>query len=593
MDTSLPNNNNIINTGCVKMTRIILIFLILSNIINISSQQIYPLNITNQKLNTISVLNPTITVNSTISLFIGYSPYSFHYYRSGETMIYREGDMLWIYMKGSSIFNNTVFIELINPFNNIILSTTTLINKPINVYNFSNHDPTGYWLLKIYYNSSASNYIEYFVVRIFLINSKQNITFFNIMNQALTIEGGVLKYTVNGTLIFEQPITEYQALLFPINQSINTIVTSIHGERIKIIGLANNKLLIEADALIQFGIQASLKVQRPISISNISSSGNQAFYVVYWYPLLYIVRNATPSIHHRIIISLDRFNREPLILTISLLDPKSQQEYDEHSFNLLSLPSIGIYSYSNNTWNVYSEPVNRIVFQTYYENYVHTKYVLIILSKVFGLLYINKELVYPPFVKINVMDQSMNIFSNYQLTLINSSINTIFYDGATYILLTSNSSIINTYYNITIQDHKININYESFKKITLIPGSTIILNVTIYTMTINLYVWGKPLDNPSNIIFQINKLNNGGGAFAVESSPIILRLPPGTYNMKIFTNNILSWSENVTINSDYQTNIELYKEDPAITTLIIIVGGVVIISELIIGIKLIRKMFSK
>jgi hypothetical protein len=576
------------------MIRFILIFLILSNIINATSQQIYSLNITNQKPNTISVLNPAIAStqmsNSIIMPFIGYSSYSFHYYAPNETMIYREGDMLWIYLKDTSTSHTTVSIEFINPFNNIIINTIILTNTPINIYNFSDNDPTGYWTLKIFYKISTVTISE--SIRILLINIKQNVTF-NITNQALIIKQGDLVYTVNGTLIFLHPITEYQALLFPINQSINTIITSIHGEKIKIIGLTNSsEILIEAESLLQFGIQASLKIQRPISIANIKFPENyQVSYIVYWYPLLYTIRNTTPSTHHKIIIPLNQFNKEPLILTISLLDPKSQQEYDTHSLNLLYLPLIGIYSYDI-AWNIYSRTVYNVTFQTNYRNYIHTKYILVILSRTFGLLYMNQKLVSPPFIKINVVDQSMNPISNYQLTF-NSSINTIFYDGATYIIPTSNSSTINVYYNITIQNYKISINYESFKKMTLIPGSTIILNITLHTITINLYAWGKPLNNPSNIIFQINKLNDSGGTFQVEASPIILKLPPGIYSMKIFANNILSWSENATINSDQQINVELYREDPVITILIIIIGGIIIISEFIIGIRLIQKMFSK
>jgi hypothetical protein len=576
------------------MIRFILIFLILSNIINATSQQIYSLNIANQKPNTISVLNPAIAStqmsNSIIMPFIGYSSYSFHYYAPNETMIYREGDMLWIYLKDTSTSHTTVSIEFINPFNNIIINTIILTNTPINIYNFSDNDPTGYWTLKIFYKISTVTISE--SIRILLINIKQNVTF-NITNQALIIKQGDLVYTVNGTLIFLHPITEYQALLFPINQSINTIITSIHGEKIKIIGLTNSsEILIEAESLLQFGIQASLKIQRPISIANIKFPENyQVSYIVYWYPLLYTIRNTTPSTHHKIIIPLNQFNKEPLILTISLLDPKSQQEYDTHSLNLLYLPLIGIYSYDI-AWNIYSRTVYNVTFQTNYRNYIHTKYVLVILSRTFGLLYMNQKLVSPPFIKINVVDQSMNPISNYQLTF-NSSINTIFYDGATYIIPTSNSSTINVYYNITIQNYKISINYESFKKMTLIPGSTIILNITLHTITINLYAWGKLLNNPSNIIFQINKLNDSGGTFQVEASPIILKLPPGIYSMKIFANNILSWSENVTINSDQQINVELYREDPVITVLIIIIGGIIIISEFIIGIRLIQKMFSK
>jgi hypothetical protein len=576
------------------MIRFILIFLILSNIINATSQQIYSLNITNQKPNTISVLNPAIAStqmsNSIIMPFIGYSSYSFHYYAPNETMIYREGDMLWIYLKDTSTSHTTVSIEFINPFNNIIINTIILTNTPINIYNFSDNDPTGYWTLKIFYKISTVTISE--SIRILLINIKQNVTF-NITNQALIIKQGDLVYTVNGTLIFLHPITEYQALLFPINQSINTIITSIHGEKIKIIGLTNSsEILIEAESLLQFGIQASLKIQRPISIANIKFPENyQVSYIVYWYPLLYTIRNTTPSTHHKIIIPLNQFNKEPLILTISLLDPKSQQEYDTHSLNLLYLPLIGIYSYDI-AWNIYSRTVYNVTFQTNYRNYIHTKYILVILSRAFGLLYMNQKLVSPPFIKINVVDQSMNPISNYQLTF-NSSINTIFYDGATYIIPTSNSSTINVYYNITIQNYKISINYESFKKMTLIPGSTIILNITLHTITINLYAWGKPLNNPSNIIFQINKLNDSGGTFQVEASPIILKLPPGIYSMKIFANNILSWSENATINSDQQINVELYREDPVITILIIIIGGIIIISEFIIGIRLIQKMFSK
>jgi|GEM_PF-3591424 len=576
------------------MIRFILIFLILSNIINATSQQIYSLNIANQKPNTISVLNPAIAStqmsNSIIMPFIGYSSYSFHYYAPNETMIYREGDMLWIYLKDTSTSHTTVSIEFINPFNNIIINTIILTNTPINIYNFSDNDPTGYWTLKIFYKISTVTISE--SIRILLINIKQNVTF-NIMNQALIIKQGDLVYTVNGTLIFLHPITEYQALLFPINQSINTIITSIHGEKIKIIGLTNSsEILIEAESLLQFGIQASLKIQRPISIANIKFPENyQVSYIVYWYPLLYTIRNTTPSTHHKIIIPLNQFNKEPLILTISLLDPKSQQEYDTHSLNLLYLPLIGIYSYDI-AWNIYSRTVYNVTFQTNYRNYIHTKYVLVILSRTFGLLYMNQKLVSPPFIKINVVDQSMNPISNYQLTF-NSSINTIFYDGATYIIPTSNSSTINVYYNITIQNYKISINYESFKKMTLIPGSAIILNITLHTITINLYAWGKPLNNPSNIIFQINKLNDSGGTLQVEASPIILKLPPGIYSMKIFANNILSWSENATINSDQQINVELYREDPVITILIIIIGGIIIISEFIIGIRLIQKMFSK
>jgi hypothetical protein len=576
------------------MIRFILIFLILSNIINATSQQIYSLNIANQKPNTISVLNPAIAStqmsNSIIMPFIGYSSYSFHYYAPNETMIYREGDMLWIYLKDTSTSHTTVSIEFINPFNNIIINTIILTNTPINIYNFSDNDPTGYWTLKIFYKISTVTISE--SIRILLINIKQNVTF-NIMNQALIIKQGDLVYTVNGTLIFLHPITEYQALLFPINQSINTIITSIHGEKIKIIGLTNSsEILIEAESLLQFGIQASLKIQRPISIANIKFPENyQVSYIVYWYPLLYTIRNTTPSTHHKIIIPLNQFNKEPLILTISLLDPKSQQEYDTHSLNLLYLPLIGIYSYDI-AWNIYSRTVYNVTFQTNYRNYIHTKYILVILSRTFGLLYMNQKLVSPPFIKINVVDQSMNPISNYQLTF-NSSINTIFYDGATYIIPTSNSSTINVYYNITIQNYKISINYESFKKMMLIPGSTIILNITLYTITINLYAWGKLLNNPSNIIFQINKLNDSGGTFQVEASPIILKLPPGIYSMKIFANNILSWSENATINSDQQINVELYREDPVITVLIIIIGGIIIISEFIIGIRLIQKMFSK
>lgn len=576
------------------MIRFILIFLILSNIINATSQQIYSLNITNQKPNTISVLNPAIAStqmsNSIIMPFIGYSSYSFHYYAPNETMIYREGDMLWIYLKDTSTSHTTVSIEFINPFNNIIINTIILTNTPINIYNFSDNDPTGYWTLKIFYKISTVTISE--SIRILLINIKQNVTF-NITNQALIIKQGDLVYTVNGTLIFLHPITEYQALLFPINQSINTIITSIHGEKIKIIGLTNSsEILIEAESLLQFGIQASLKIQRPISIANIKFPENyQVSYIVYWYPLLYTIRNTTPSTHHKIIIPLNQFNKEPLILTISLLDPKSQQEYDTHSLNLLYLPLIGIYSYDI-AWNIYSRTVYNVTFQTNYRNYIHTKYVLVILSRTFGLLYMNQKLVSPPFIKINVVDQSMNPISNYQLTF-NSSINTIFYDGATYIIPTSNSSTINVYYNITIQNYKISINYESFKKMMLIPGSTIILNITLHTITINLYAWGKLLNNPSNIIFQINKLNDSGGTFQVEASPIILKLPPGIYSMKIFANNILSWSENATINSDQQINVELYREDPVITVLIIIIGGIIIISEFIIGIRLIQKMFSK
>jgi hypothetical protein len=576
------------------MIRFILIFLILSNIINATSQQIYSLNIANQKPNTISVLNPAIAStqmsNSIIMPFIGYSSYSFHYYAPNETMIYREGDMLWIYLKDTSTSHTTVSIEFINPFNNIIINTIILTNTPINIYNFSDNDPTGYWTLKIFYKISTVTISE--SIRILLINIKQNVTF-NITNQALIIKQGDLVYTVNGTLIFLHPITEYQALLFPINQSINTIITSIHGEKIKIIGLTNSsEILIEAESLLQFGIQASLKIQRPISIANIKFPENyQVSYIVYWYPLLYTIRNTTPSTHHKIIIPLNQFNKEPLILTISLLDPKSQQEYDTHSLNLLYLPLIGIYSYDI-AWNIYSRTVYNVTFQTNYRNYIHTKYVLVILSRTFGLLYMNQKLVSPPFIKINVVDQSMNPISNYQLTF-NSSINTIFYDGATYIIPTSNSSTINVYYNITIQNYKISINYESFKKMMLIPGSTIILNITLYTITINLYAWGKLLNNPSNIIFQINKLNDSGGTFQVEASPIILKLPPGIYSMKIFANNILSWSENATINSDQQINVELYREDPVITVLIIIIGGIIIISEFIIGIRLIQKMFSK
>jgi hypothetical protein len=576
------------------MIRFILIFLILSNIINATSQQIYSLNIANQKPNTISVLNPAIAStqmsNSIIMPFIGYSSYSFHYYAPNETMIYREGDMLWIYLKDTSTSHTTVSIEFINPFNNIIINTIILTNTPINIYNFSDNDPTGYWTLKIFYKISTVTISE--SIRILLINIKQNVTF-NIMNQALIIKQGDLVYTVNGTLIFLHPITEYQALLFPINQSINTIITSIHGEKIKIIGLTNSsEILIEAESLLQFGIQASLKIQRPISIANIKFPENyQVSYIVYWYPLLYTIRNTTPSTHHKIIIPLNQFNKEPLILTISLLDPKSQQEYDTHSLNLLYLPLIGIYSYDI-AWNIYSRTVYNVTFQTNYRNYIHTKYILVILSRTFGLLYMNQKLVSPPFIKINVVDQSMNPISNYQLTF-NSSINTIFYDGATYIIPTSNSSTINVYYNITIQNYKISINYESFKKMTLIPGSTIILNITLHTITINLYAWGKLLNNPSNIIFQINKLNDSGGTFQVEASPIILKLPPGIYSMKIFANNILSWSENATINSDQQINVELYREDPVITVLIIIIGGIIIISEFIIGIRLIQKMFSK
>jgi len=576
------------------MIRFILIFLILSNIINATSQQIYSLNIANQKPNTISVLNPAIAStqmsNSIIMPFIGYSSYSFHYYAPNETMIYREGDMLWIYLKDTSTSHTTVSIEFINPFNNIIINTIILTNTPINIYNFSDNDPTGYWTLKIFYKILTVTISE--SIRILLINIKQNVTF-NIMNQALIIKQGDLVYTVNGTLIFLHPITEYQALLFPINQSINTIITSIHGEKIKIIGLTNSsEILIEAESLLQFGIQASLKIQRPISIANIKFPENyQVSYIVYWYPLLYTIRNTTPSTHHKIIIPLNQFNKEPLILTISLLDPKSQQEYDTHSLNLLYLPLIGIYSYDI-AWNIYSRTVYNVTFQTNYRNYIHTKYILVILSRTFGLLYMNQKLVSPPFIKINVVDQSMNPISNYQLTF-NSSINIIFYDGATYIIPTSNSSTINVYYNITIQNYKISINYESFKKMTLIPGSTIILNITLHTITINLYAWGKLLNNPSNIIFQINKLNDSGGTFQVEASPIILKLPPGIYSMKIFANNILSWSENATINSDQQINVELYREDPVITVLIIIIGGIIIISEFIIGIRLIQKMFSK
>jgi hypothetical protein len=576
------------------MIRFILIFLILSNIINATSQQIYSLNIANQKPNTISVLNPAIAStqmsNSIIMPFIGYSSYSFHYYAPNETMIYREGDMLWIYLKDTSTSHTTVSIEFINPFNNIIINTIILTNTPINIYNFSDNDPTGYWTLKIFYKILTVTISE--SIRILLINIKQNVTF-NIMNQALIIKQGDLVYTANGTLIFLHPITEYQALLFPINQSINTIITSIHGEKIKIIGLTNSsEILIEAESLLQFGIQASLKIQRPISIANIKFPENyQVSYIVYWYPLLYTIRNTTPSTHHKIIIPLNQFNKEPLILTISLLDPKSQQEYDTHSLNLLYLPLIGIYSYDI-AWNIYSRTVYNVTFQTNYRNYIHTKYILVILSRTFGLLYMNQKLVSPPFIKINVVDQSMNPISNYQLTF-NSSINIIFYDGATYIIPTSNSSTINVYYNITIQNYKISINYESFKKMTLIPGSTIILNITLHTITINLYAWGKLLNNPSNIIFQINKLNDSGGTFQVEASPIILKLPPGIYSMKIFANNILSWSENATINSDQQINVELYREDPVITVLIIIIGGIIIISEFIIGIRLIQKMFSK
>ncbi len=593
------NDNNIINVRCIKMMRSILILLIL--LTNITTQQPNTSNFVYKLPHTISVLNPAVIPtqiqpgNSTLSILIGYSPFSFHYYTSNETMIYREKDELWIYAKIDQAQlltrNNTVLIKLLNPFNDTVLNSLLTINKPTNVYNFSDTDPMGYWLLKILYHAPFINNIKEFNVKIFLVNSKQDIMLSS-LNQSLTIKQGALTYIINGTLMFKQPITEIQALLFPVDRPINTTITSIHGERIRIIGVAN-KILIDAESLLQFGIEASLKIQRPISIPNIISYQTPTY--VYWYPLLYVARNTTPSTHHKITLSLDQLviNNEPIVLTISLLDPRSQQEYDTRSFNLIYLPFIGIYSY-NNDEHVYSEPTNKIVFQASYDGYVHTKYVLAILSKAFELLYLNKVIISPLFVKINIIDQSMHYISNYQLTIINSSvnINTIFYYGETYIIPLYNSSMINIYYNIVIQDHNVNVNYDNPKMLIVSPGDTITLKIILYTVSINLYAWGKLINNPTGIKLQINKINDGGGAFFIESPTNILKLPPGLYNMKIFIGNTLNWSENVTLDSDIRFNIELYSENPLVTVFIVIVGTIIIISEILVGIRLIRKITS-
>ncbi|MGB9728549.1 MAG: hypothetical protein ACP5IZ_04560 [Thermoprotei archaeon] len=581
---------------------IILVILIL-NTWSITLQQNIPLlNPPVSKSYASFILNPAAgssdpQPSNLISVHLGYSRFfPFHNYTPNEIIIYDRGDNLWIFISlrntSLSIFNisNNVIVTLINPNNEIIVNTTILANSPVNIYNFSFSDYLGYWFLVVRLPTRISEFSN--TVKILLVDSAQNVSV-NIKNQLLAIKQGDLTYTINGTIIFKKPISEYQALLFPIDKPINTTITGIHGERVKIIGNAsttNNIMTIDIISSLQVGFQASLSIERPIILEN--------YYTItylYWYPLIYETKNTTPSEHHKIIISLNNLTvNQPLWLNINLLDPKSQQSYEAHSFNLIYLRSLGIYSYTAEN-KVYSHPIVNATFQSDYKGYAHTLYILAVLSRTYGIWSINVVPIFPPFIKINIVDQSNKKLSNYQLSIINSSppITTIFYEGDTYIIpktLNKSSSII-FYYNLTIKEYDININYYT-KKIEILHDQiipTIIMKITLYKLTVNLYAWGKPLSPPSNIRIQISKFNDGKGVMSPQSYTVIFTLPPGQYNIKIFNNDI-NWSKNVTLDSDIQIDAELYTEDPVLTFLIIFIGIIIITGELMLGIVILRKI---
>ncbi len=580
---------------------IILVILIL-NTWNITLQQGTPLlNSLIDKSYASFILNPAAgssdpQFNNPISVYLGYSKFlPFHNYIANEIMVYDRGDALWISISLKNVslpisnISNNVMVTLINPNNEIIVNTTILANLPVNIYNFSFSDYLGYWFLVVRLPARTSEFSN--TVKILLVDSTQNVSV-NIKNQLLAIKQGDLTYTINGTIIFKKPISEYQALLFPIGKSINTTITGIHGERVRIVGntsTTNNIITIDIISSLQVGFQASLSIERPIILENYYTTA-----YLYWYPLIYETKNTTPSEHHRIIISLNNLTvNQPLWLNVNLLDPKSQQSYEAHSFNLIYLRSLGIYSYTTES-KIYSYPIINATFQSDYKGYIHTRYILAVLSRTYGIWNINVIPIVPPFIKINIVDQFNKKLSNYQLSIINSSppIITIFYEGDTYIIpktLNQSSNII-LYYNLIIREYDIDINYYT-KKITIPHDQvlTIIMKITLYRLTINLYAWNKLLNTPIDIKVQISKFNDGKGIMSPQSSTVVFTLPPGQYNIKIFNNDI-NWSKNVTLNSDTQIDAELYTEDPVLTFLIILIGIIIITGEIMLGIVILRKI---
>lgn len=598
MDTFTTNYYNTISIRCIKMKGIVilsLIFLIFSTW-NINIQQnIFTSLITNKIYHASSTLNPAMGSSyfQFDGLYLGYSKFPpFHNYTTGETMVYNRGDNLWVFISlrnGSlSLVNKSALVTLINPINEIVLNTTLPVNMPVNVYNFSSSDYLGYWFLTVNLSRLNNTVIK---VRILLVDSTQSVSI-NIKNQSLSIKQGDLTYTVNGTITFNKSISEYQVLLFPIEKSINTTITGRYGEQIRITGstsITNDIIKINATSSLQFGLQVTLSIERPIILEKYYTSAH-----LYWYPLIYDFKNDTPSNHHIITITLNNLTiNQPLILSINLLDPKSKQVYDSRSFNLIYLRSIGIYSYTADS-KVYSQPITNTSFQSDYKGYIHTVYTLVILSRTYGIWSINVNQIFPPFIEIKIIDQFGKSLSNYQLNIINSSfpITTIFYNDTTYIIpktINRPSNII-FYYNLTIKEYDISVNYYTQRMLKIFREEiSLTMRITLHKLTINLYTWGKLPNAPPNVKIQINKFNDGGGIVFPQSSVITFRLPPGQYNIKIF-NDEVNWSKNVTLNSDMQINAELYNENPTITFLIVFIGTVIIVSEIILGIMMIKKI---
>ncbi|MEM3832178.1 MAG: hypothetical protein QW128_01075 [Thermoprotei archaeon] len=582
----------------MKGTVIFMLTLLILNMLNVIIQQNIPASgFSTNKSHSSLALNPVIGSSdpqlSIPSIYLGYSKFlPFHNYTANEIMIYSRGDSLWILVSNTSIPTNmskNVRIILINPKNEIAVNATISVNLPVNIYNFSFSDYLGYWFLTVRSLVYAFEFI--YTVRILLVDTAQDVSV-NIKNQSLAIKQGYLIYTVNGTIAFRKPTSEYQALLFPIYKSVNTTVIGIHGERVRIIGNAQitNDIVIDITSPLQIGFQVSLNIERPIILENYYTTA-----YLYWYPSIYEVKNTTPSEYHRITIPLNNLTvDQPLRLNINLLDPKSRQSYEAYSFDLVYLRSIGIYLYTISS-NIYSHSIINATFQSDYKGYVHTPYILIVLSRTYGIWSTNVIPLFPQFIKISIIDQFSKKLSNYQLDVINSSLSftTIFYEGDTYIVprALNKSSDIVLYYNLTIKEHNININYHTGK--ISIPYDqvmpTVIMKITLYNLTINLYAWSEPLNTPSDVKIQISKFGDGNGITSPQSSTIVFRLPPGQYNIKIFNNDI-NWSKNVTLNSDVRIDAELYNEDPVLTFLIIFIGIIIIASEITLGITIFRKI---